>query len=159
MDGGEPPQRDLTVGSLTIFFQYVNQVYAPLQALSGSGANIQGGVASAQRVFDVLDRDPIIKDAPDAIHLPRQARTLSLKDVGFEYRAGEPVLRDIDVTVRPGQMVAFVGSSGVGKTTLLNLLPRFYDPSSGALLMDEIDIRKAKIKDVRRMWRWCFRII
>jgi len=139
----------LTVGSLTIFFQYVNQVYAPLQALSGSGANIQGGVASAQRVFDVLDRDPIIKDAADAIHLPRQARTLSLKDVGFEYRAGEPVLREIDVTVRPGQMVAFVGSSGVGKTTLLNLLPRFYDPSSGALLMDEVDIRKAKIKDVR----------
>jgi subfamily B ATP-binding cassette protein MsbA len=134
---------------LLAFLGYVNQVYGPLQSMSGSGASIQGGVASVQRVFDVLDRDAIIKDAPDAIHLPRQARTLSLKDLSFEYRAGEPVLRDIDVTIRPGQMVAFVGSSGVGKTTLLNLLPRFYDPSGGALLMDDIDIRKAKIKDVR----------
>ena len=102
---------------------------APLQSLSGSGANIQGGVASVQRVFDVLDRDLIIKDGPDAMHLPREPRVLALKNVSFEYRPGEPVLREIDATIRPGQMVAFVGSSGVGKTTLLNLLPRFYDPT------------------------------
>jgi ABC-type multidrug transport system fused ATPase/permease subunit len=134
---------------LLVFLGYVNQVYGPLQSLSGSGASIQGGVASVQRVFDVLDRDPIIKDAPDAIHLARQARTLALQNVGFEYRPGEPVLRDIDVTIQPGQMVAFVGSSGVGKTTLLNLLPRFYDPTSGVLALDEIDIRKVRVKDLR----------
>jgi ABC-type multidrug transport system fused ATPase/permease subunit len=136
-------------GSLWIFLSYVNQVYAPLQSLSGSGANIQGGVASVQRVFDVLDRDSIIKDAPDAQHLHRQPRVLKLQNVSFEYRPGDPVLRDVDVTIRPGQMVAFVGSSGVGKTTLLNLLPRFYDPTSGMLMLDDIDIRKIRIKDLR----------
>ena len=75
-----------------------------------------------------------VKDAPDAVHLHsiRQARVLALDKVSFEYRTGDPVLRDVDVTVKPGQMVAFVGSSGVGKTTLLNLLPRFYDPTSVA---------------------------
>ncbi|MGD0388552.1 MAG: ABC transporter ATP-binding protein [Tepidisphaeraceae bacterium] len=139
----------LTLGKLSAFLVYVNQVYGPLQAVSGSGASIQGGVAGAQRVFDVLDRDLIIKDAPNAVHLPRQPRVLALKKVGFEYRAGEPVLRDVEAVIRPGQMVAFVGSSGVGKTTLLSLLPRFYDPTSGALTLDDIDIRKVKIKDLR----------
>jgi subfamily B ATP-binding cassette protein MsbA len=139
----------LTLGQLSAFLVFVNQVYGPLQAVSGSGASIQGGVAGAQRVFDVLDRDLIIKDAPNAIHLPRQFRALALKKVNFEYRPGEPVLVDVDATVVPGQMVAFVGSSGVGKTTLLNLLPRFYDPTSGALTLDDIDVRTVKIKDLR----------
>ncbi|MGD0541369.1 MAG: ABC transporter ATP-binding protein [Tepidisphaeraceae bacterium] len=139
----------LTVGKLWIFLAYVNQVYAPLQSLSGSGATIQSGVAGAQRVFEVLDRVPDIKDAPDAIHLPRRPRVLMLRKVSFEYRAGEPVLLDIDATISPGQMVAFVGSSGVGKTTLLSLLPRFYDPTSGSLTLDDIDIRTVKIKDLR----------
>jgi ATP-binding cassette, subfamily B, bacterial len=139
----------LTLGDLSIFLAYVNQVYGPLQAVSGSGAGIQGGVASAQRVFDVLDRDPIIQDAPNALALHRQPRVLSLRDVGFEYRPGDPVLKNINATIKPGQMVAFVGSSGVGKTTLLNLLPRFYDPTTGALMLDEFDARTVRIRDLR----------
>ena len=139
----------LAAYDLIVFLAYVNQVYGPLQAISGSGASIQGGVAGVQRVFEVLDRDPVIGDAPDAIHLPRQPRILALRNVSFEYRAGEPVLRDIDLEIRPGQMVAFVGSSGVGKTTLLSLLPRFYDPTQGQLLLDGTDIRKVKVKDLR----------
>ncbi|MGA2443648.1 MAG: ABC transporter ATP-binding protein [Tepidisphaeraceae bacterium] len=139
----------MSAGILWVFLSYVNMVYAPLQALSGSGASIQSGVAGAQRVFDVLDRDLIIKDAPDAVHLHRQPRVLKLHTVSFDYRAGDPVLRDVEAVIRPGQMVAFVGSSGVGKTTLLSLLPRFYDPTSGALTLDDIDIRKIKIKDLR----------
>jgi subfamily B ATP-binding cassette protein MsbA len=138
-----------TIGKLWIFLAYVNQVYAPLQSLSGSGATIQSGVAGVQRVFEVLDRDPDIKDAPNAAHMPRRPRVLMLRKVSFEYRAGEPVLLDVDATITPGQMVAFVGSSGVGKTTLLNLLPRFYDPTSGALTLDDIDVRTVKIKDLR----------
>jgi len=140
----------LSVGDLSMFLVYVNMVYGPLQAVSGSGASIQAGAAGAQRVFEVLDRDPIISDAPDAIHLPRQPRVLALKDVSFEYRSGAPVLRDINVTISPGEMVAFVGSSGVGKTTLLSLLPRFYDPTAGALTLDDIDLRKVKVADLRR---------
>jgi ATP-binding cassette, subfamily B, bacterial len=134
---------------LIVFLAYVNQVYAPLQAISGSGANIQGGIAGVQRVFEVLDRDAIIKDAPNAISLPRQPRRLALQNVSFEYRPGDPVLRDINVAIPAGQLVAFVGSSGVGKTTLLNLLPRFYDPTEGRLLLDEFDIRKVKVRDLR----------
>jgi subfamily B ATP-binding cassette protein MsbA len=143
-------EQGFTIGSLTLFLAYVLNVYGPLQAISGSGTTVQGGVAGAQRVFDVLDRDPVIRDAPDAIRLPLQPRTLELQKVGFEYREGEPVLRDVDVKVQPGQMVAFVGSSGVGKTTLLNLLPRFYDPTSGQLTLDGIDIRTVKVKDLRK---------
>jgi ABC-type multidrug transport system fused ATPase/permease subunit len=138
-----------SIGALYPFLAYVNQVYAPLQAVSGSGASIQGGVAGAQRVFEVLDRDPVIKDAPDAVHLPRQQRTLTFDNVSFEYRPGDSVLRDIEAVIKPGEMVAFVGSSGVGKTTLLNLLPRFYDPVSGAIRLDQYDLRKIKIKDLR----------
>jgi subfamily B ATP-binding cassette protein MsbA len=138
-----------SLAELYPFLAYVNQVYGPLQAVSGSGASIQSGVAGAQRVFDVLDRDAVIKDAPNAARLPRQPRVLTLRDTTFEYRPGEPVLRDIDVTISPGQMVAFVGSSGVGKTTLLNLLPRFYDPTRGSIRLDDIDIKTVKIADLR----------
>jgi subfamily B ATP-binding cassette protein MsbA len=125
-------------------------LYEPLNKLSASGTSFAGAREQVRRVFDVLDRDPIIADAADAAPLPRQARTLALEHVWFEYRDGAPVLQDIDVTIEPGQMVAFVGSSGVGKTTLLNLLPRFYDPTRGALKLDGLDARRVKIRDLRK---------
>ena len=77
-------------------------------------------------------------------------RTLSFDHAGFEYRSGEPVLRDVNVAIAPGQMVAFVGSSGVGKTTLLNLLPRFYDPTIGSMQLDGKDVRTIKLADLRK---------
>jgi ABC-type multidrug transport system fused ATPase/permease subunit len=139
-----------TIGNLTIFLAYVGKLYDPLNKLSGSGSSLQGGVAGVQRVFEVLDRDITIADAPDAIPMPVRPRVLEFDHVGFEYRPGEPVLRDVCVHIDPGQMVAFVGSSGVGKTTLLNLLPRFYDPTQGALKLGDTDVRKIKLKDLRR---------
>lgn len=144
-DGG------MTIGKLSIFLAYIlGNLYGPLNKLSTAGAAIAGGVSGVQRVFEVLDRDPIIKDAPDAISLPRQPRILELDHVTFWYAPENPVLRDLSCTISPGQMVAFVGSSGVGKTTLLNLLPRFYDPVSGALKLDGHDLRQVKIRDLRR---------
>jgi ABC-type multidrug transport system fused ATPase/permease subunit len=140
----------MEAGSLIIFLDYMRRLYDPLNKLSATGASIAAGVAGAKRVFEVLDRDPVIKDRPNALHLPRKPRTLRLEDVSFEYRPGEPVLKNINVTIPPGQMVAFVGSSGVGKTTLLNLLPRFYDPTSGAMRLDDIDVRDIKLADLRR---------
>ncbi len=141
----------MTIGELSIFLTFfLGQLYGPLKSLSGTSAALAGGVAGVKRVFEVMDRDPIIQDASDAIHLPRQPRVLSLENVVFEYQAGRPVLCDVSCVIRPGEMVAFVGQSGVGKTTLLNLLPRFYDPVRGALKLDDHDLRKVKVNDVRR---------
>jgi subfamily B ATP-binding cassette protein MsbA len=140
----------LDVGMLSIFLGYLEKMYDPLNKLSSSGASFAGGMVQVQRVFDVLDRDPVIKDSPGAVHLLRQPRALRFNHVSFEYRPGEPVLSDIDVTIRPGEMVAFVGSSGVGKTTLLNLLPRFYDPTGGSLMLDEHEARHIKVADLRK---------
>jgi subfamily B ATP-binding cassette protein MsbA len=148
-----PPllEQGFTVGSLYIFVNYfLSQLYAPLNRLSTMAAAVAGGVAGAQRVFEVLDRDPVIRDAPDAVHLPRQPRALTLDDVSFEYRPGQKVLDGVACAIQPGQMVAFVGSSGVGKTTLLNLLPRFYDPTGGSIRLDQHDLRKIRIRDLRR---------
>jgi subfamily B ATP-binding cassette protein MsbA len=137
-------------GMLAGFLVWLGLLYDPLNKLSSSGASLSGGTAQVQRVFEVLDRDPIIKDSPDAAHLPRQPRVLSFENVSFSYREGVAVLQDINVRIMPGQMVAFVGSSGVGKTTLLNLLPRFYDPTSGSMKLDEHDARNIKVSDLRR---------
>ena len=140
----------LTVPALYLFINYLSKLYDPLRSLSASGSSLQGGVAGAQRVFEVLDRDPIITDTADSQPLPRQPRVLELDDVTFQYRPGESVLSGISVRISPGQMVAFVGSSGVGKTTLLNLLPRFYDPTGGALKLDGRDLRAVKVRDLRQ---------
>ncbi|KYF72057.1 carbohydrate ABC transporter [Sorangium cellulosum] len=140
----------MTLGALTAFLGYLGMLYDPLCKLTGAGAAVQGGVAGAQRVFEVLDRDQAVIDVHDAAALPRQPRVLELEGVGFEYRPGHPVLRGVDATIRPGEMVAFVGSVGSGKTTLLSLLPRFHNPTCGALRLDGIDTRAIRMADLRR---------
>lgn len=142
--------KQMDLGVMLLFVTYLGQLYDPLNKLAGSNAALQGSAAGVQRVFEVLDRDPIVKDAPNPTPLPVQPRALSLRNVSFGYREGANVLDGIDVTIPPGQMVAFVGPSGVGKTTLLNLLPRFYDPTQGAMTLDDIDVRQVRIADVRR---------
>jgi ABC-type multidrug transport system fused ATPase/permease subunit len=140
----------MTVGKLYFFWACLNKFYEPLNKLTGSGSTLAQGAVQSRRVFEVLDTEPAVRDAPGAIPLPRQARTLELRDLQFEYFPGQPVLRGISATITPGEMVAFVGSSGVGKSTLLNLLPRFYDPTGGALLLDGHDLRTVKLADLRK---------
>ena len=107
---------------------------------------------AARRVFRVLDTR-YVTDAPDAAPAAASARPISI-EVGFGYRAGQAVLHGVSAEIRPGEMVAFVGPSGIGKSTLLNLMLRFYDPTDGALLLDGLDYRHIKVADLRHTWRW-----
>jgi len=143
-------ENGMTVGKLLVFITYLAQLYGPLSNLTAAGASMTQGVVGCQRVFEVLDRDPVIFDAPDARALAKQSRVLTLENLTFEYLPETPILRSISATISPGQMVAFVGSSGVGKSTMLSLLPRFYDPTGGSIRLDGIDIRGVRIKDLRR---------
>jgi subfamily B ATP-binding cassette protein MsbA len=129
---------------------YLGMMYDPLCQITGLGFNLQTGLVGARRVFDVLDRHAVVADAPAAISLPVGPRSLVLENVGFEYQQGLPILQGINVSIQPGQSVAFVGSSGVGKSTLLNLLPRFYDPSEGTIRLDQWDLRDVRLRDLRR---------
>src|SRR5258706_4955355 len=140
----------MTTGKLLIFITYLAQLYGPLSNLTAAGASMTQGVVGCQRVFEVLDRDPVIFDAPGATALAKQSRVLVLDNLTFEYLPGTPILRAISATIPPGEMAAFVGSSGVGKSTLLSLLPRFYDPTAGAITLDGQDIRGVRIKDLRK---------
>src|SRR5919108_5577269 len=143
-------QQNLTPGELMVFISYLGMLYGPLCQLTGVGISLQSGVAGAQRVFDVLDKDIVVSDAPGAISIPVRPRTLKLDNVCFYYVSGRPILKGISVTIPPGTCVAFVGASGVGKTTLLNLLLRFYDPTGGRIALDEHDLRAVKLKDLRK---------
>src|SRR5665213_88617 len=143
--------REFTIGELWIFLQYtLVNLYDPLHKLSGSGAQMRQNLAGMERVYEVLDMPTEIRDAPDAMALPVEPRALKLDHVSFAYGDGPPVLEDLNVVIRPGEMVAFVGPSGVGKSSLLSLLPRFYDPTRGAIVLGDYDIRKLKLRDLRR---------
>jgi len=104
-----------SVGALYVFLAYLTRLYEPLSALSGTGATAAGGMAGVKRVYEVLDLDPVIRDAPDAIALPRQSRVLEMEGVWFEYRPGEPVVEDIHAVIRPGEMAALSARAASAK--------------------------------------------
>jgi ATP-binding cassette, subfamily B, bacterial len=145
-----PVPNGVTIGDLIVFLAYLNQFWDPIGWVLGFTTKIQTFVAACDRVFTVIDEPPAIADEPDARSLPVHPRTLALSDVSFEYNSGQPVLRNITASIEPGQMVAFLGPSGTGKSTLLNLLPRFYDPTEGSVLLDGVDLRTLKLSDVRK---------
>jgi ATP-binding cassette, subfamily B, bacterial len=142
--------KSVTPGELMIFMTYLGMMYDPLCQITGANFNLQNGLAGARRVFEVLDRNLMVADAPQALSVPTIPRRLVLDHVGFEYRPGQPILKNINAVIEPGEVVAFVGWSGVGKSTLLNLLPRFYDVTAGAIRIDDYDLRRLKLKDTRR---------
>ncbi|MBP2665032.1 MAG: lipid exporter, fused ATPase and inner rane subunit MsbA [Firmicutes bacterium] len=140
---------NLTSGSLIAFLVYAVNISNPVKRLGNVYGSIQRAVAAAERVFDVLDISPEIQDAPDAIDLDPVQGQVAFKDVTFEYRTGEPALRNMSIDIPPGQVLAIVGPSGAGKSTIANLLPRFYDPQEGAIFIDGVDIKKVTVRSLR----------
>jgi ABC-type multidrug transport system fused ATPase/permease subunit len=139
------------MGEVLAFLVYIEQLWLPLSTLTGFHAAVQTHAAACERVFNVLDLEPEVRDpAGRATPLKVMPRTLELHDVWFAYAGGEPVLRGVSAAIRPGEMVAFIGPSGAGKSTLLGLLPRFFDPSAGAITLDGMDLRSMRLEDVRR---------
>ncbi len=138
----------MTVGDFFSFMTAMALLYDPMRGISKVNLVIQEGIVAARRVFEILDLKPQITDAPDAQVLPPFSREIEYQDIFFRY-ADEMVLRDINFTIKRGEKVALVGSSGAGKTTLVNLLPRFYDVTEGTILIDGMDIRHATLQSLR----------
>ena len=147
--GNEVISGNLTSGSLIAFLVYSVNISNPVKRLGNVYGSIQRAVAAAERVFDVLDTSPEIQDAPGAIELPSVKGRVTFENVTFEYRAGEPALRNMSIDIPPGQVLAIVGPSGAGKSTIANLLPRFYDPQEGRILIDNVDIKNVTVRSLR----------
>jgi len=140
----------LTLGGLVAFISYVTSFYEPINRLVQVDNIVQQAIAAGERVFELLDTVSEIEDAPDATELSAIQGAVAFEGVSFRYGTGDEVLRDVSFQMRPGQAVALVGPSGAGKTSIANLIPRFYDPISGRVTVDGRDVRKVKLASLRR---------
>lgn len=131
----------LSVGRLTSFLSYANQYTKPFNEISGVITELQNAIACAARVFELIEAEPQEPDKPDAIELTQVKGAVELKNVSFSYVPEQKLIRDFNLTVKPGQRVAIVGPTGCGKTTVINLLMRFYDVNKGVIAVDGTDIR------------------
>ena len=132
------------------FYMYIGKFFNPIQALAEQFDMLQRSFAAAEKIFSILDLEPEVVDEPDAIELPEIRGEIEFRDVWFAYKPGEWVLKGVSFHVQAGQAVAFVGSTGSGKTTILSLICRNYDIQRGKILIDGIDIKKIKISSLRR---------
>ena len=143
------PAANFTLGDLLVFSAYLLMLYQPLEQLTYTAWALEGAAAGAQRCFEVLDREDDVPDSPDAVDLKKSDGCIEFRNVSFGYTADRLVLQGINFTIQPGQAVAFVGGTGTGKSTLLSLVPRFYDPASGSVALDGQDLRGLTKKSLR----------
>lgn len=141
--------QSLTVGQLSSFLSYANQYTKPFNEVSGVVTELQNALASARRVFDLLDEAKEVADAPNAIELKEVDQSVDLKNIAFSYKKDVPLIRDLNLSVQPGQRVAIVGPTGCGKTTIINLLMRFYDVDSGSIEVSGKDIKTVTRNSLR----------
>lgn len=139
----------MTVGGLTSFLSYANQYTKPFNEISGVITELQNALACAGRVFELIEEEPQIPDAEDAVKLKNASGNITLEEVAFSYVPERPLIRDFNLKVEPGQRVAIVGPTGCGKTTVINLLMRFYDVNSGSIKVEGTDIRNITRKTLR----------
>ncbi|MBS6952024.1 MAG: ABC transporter ATP-binding protein [Enterocloster asparagiformis] len=139
----------LTVGQLTSFLSYANQYTKPFNEISGVVTELQNALASAARVFELIDQEPFPEEPADAVELKHVAGEVDLEHVSFSYDPSVKLIEDLNLSVKPGQRIAVVGPTGCGKTTVINLLMRFYDVDSGSIRVDGIDVRNVTRKSLR----------
>jgi ATP-binding cassette subfamily B protein len=142
----------LSLGNLLIAMAYLGKLYDPIKTLGKQLTTREKSLASAERVFTLLDESPEVVDRPDAKPLPRAAGAVSFRDVAFAYQGGPPVLQHVCFDVPAGTRVGIAGRTGAGKTTLINLLGRYYDPSAGQVLLDGVDLRDYRLADLRNQF-------
>lgn len=147
--GGEIIRKQLTLGELAAFLSYMRLFFQPMRELSQKYSIVQSALASAERIFDLMDT-PAEISSPQVSVMPEVVRgAIAFEGVGFSYGPEQQTLRNIDLAIRPGETVAVVGSTGAGKSTLINLLVRFYDPQQGRILLDGVDLRAYSLQDLR----------
>ncbi|HEY3216866.1 MAG TPA: ABC transporter transmembrane domain-containing protein [Candidatus Eisenbacteria bacterium] len=137
-------------GTLVLFVAYLRNLYDPINKFTEMMLDIAGAQASAERLLDIVEHEPLVRDAPHAVVLPPVTGRIEFDAVGFGYRAGVEVLRDVSFAVEPGETVALVGRNGAGKSTLIRLLLRFYDPQRGAVKIDGRDLKGVTLESLRR---------
>ncbi len=149
--GGQTVARgELTLGVVVAFLAYVTRFFQPIQELSQLYTTMQAAMAGGERVLDLLDTEPEVLDPPGAVQMPPIAGRVELRDVCFSYRGDTRVLHDVNLVIEPGQTVALVGPTGAGKTSIANLIARFYDVTDGAVLIDSVDVRQVRQGSLRR---------
>jgi ATP-binding cassette, subfamily B, multidrug efflux pump len=148
--GGRVLVGALTLGALVAYLQYVDRFFLPVRDLAEKYNILQSAMASSERIFKVLDEPVTVQDPPEPKLFSKVQGEIEFRDVWFAYNPGEWVLKGISFTIRPGERVAFVGATGAGKTSLISLISRFYDVQKGAVLVDGIDVREVRQKDLRK---------
>ena len=139
-----------TVGTVTAFLLYVQQFFRPIQILSQFYTQAQSAIAGLERIFSLLDEPEILKDAPNAVQLPTIKGKVEFDRVTFGYVPGQTILDSVNICAQPGQMIALVGPTGAGKSTIINLILRFYDVTAGEVRIDGIDVREVTQASLRR---------
>lgn len=142
----------LTLGNLLLVMGYLSQLYSPLKTISRKVASLQSHLVSAERAFALLDETPDVAEKRDAQPLTRAEGKMTLRNVSFSYDGVQPVLEDISLEISAGTRVGVAGHTGAGKTTLIGLLTRFYDPTAGQILLDGVDLRDYKLADLRNQF-------
>ncbi len=139
----------ISIGTVITFLAYVQRINQPVQQISVLWATVQSAIAGGERIFGLLDVVPDLQDSPQAKPMPKIQGAVTFDNVKSEYKKDEPVLRGVNFEAKPGEMIAIVGPTGAGKTTIINLLPRFYDVTDGAVKIDGIDVRDVTAASLR----------
>ena len=148
--GGEVIQGTLTIGVLFAFIQYTEMFFRPIRDLSEKYNIMQTAMASSERVFKLLDNQTMIRNPENPIKLENVKGSIEFKNVWFAYNNDEYVLKDISFSINPGERIAIVGHTGAGKTSIINILTRFYDINKGEILLDGVNIEKIDKRDLRK---------